>query len=147
MFVKVWQQCGRFDSRHGDVGGWLATIANNTAISSLRRRKCRPQSAGAGSVFDDATEQLPCSRPGPLGDAIRGQARSAVLSGLMRLNAEQRESLQLAFFDELSHSEIATRLGRPLGTVKSTVRRALRAMRAGLHAHRDGAMAGAVFNA
>ncbi len=144
VYVKVWQQCGRFDARHGEVGVWLAAVAHNTAISSLRRRGCRPQQAGSSWWPDaeDAIDALPCTGAGPVDQAMRSQAAAAVQQSLRRLSKDQREGLSLAFFEGLSHQEIAVRLDRPLGSVKSMLRRALLALRPSLRLHGMEATAG-----
>ena len=133
VYFKAWQQCDQFDATRGVVVHWLAGIAHNTAISSLRRRGRRP------IVHQDGSEDVyaACVSDWPQQCEVleRAQAARAVGEGLARLSEEQRHCLTLAFFDGLSHAEIALQVGKPLGTVKSGVRRALAALRPSLAEH------------
>ena len=133
VYFKAWQHCHQFDATRGVVVHWLAGIAHNTAISSLRRRSCRPIARHEGGEEDYAA----CVSDWPQQCEILAQAQAAraVGEGLARLSNEQRHCLTLAFFDGLSHAEIALQVGKPLGTVKSSVRRALVAMRPSLTEH------------
>jgi len=137
VYMKVWQQCNQFDGRKGEAIHWLAGIAHHSAIDSLRHRKRRPLAAALplSNVEDDAYEGLASGWPEPIDNVIRSRAERAVHAGLCALPNEQRESLTLAFFDGLTHSEIALQMARPLGTVKSWVRRSLTAMREPLAGH------------
>lgn len=133
VYFKAWQQCQQFDATRGVVVHWLAGIAHNTAISSLRRRGARPIARRDGGEDDYAG----CVSEWPQQCEVLAQAQAvrAVGEGLARLSNEQRHCLTLAFFDGLTHAEIALQVDKPLGTVKSWVRRALVAMRPSLTAH------------
>ena len=133
VYFKAWQQCHQFDATRGVVAHWLAGIAHNTAISSLRRRGARPIARRDGGEDDYAG----CVSEWPQQCEVLAQAQAAraVGKGLARLSNEQRHCLTLAFFDGLSHAEIALQIDKPLGTVKSWVRRALAAMRPALAEH------------
>lgn len=137
VYVKLWQQCGQFDARKGEAIHWLAGIAHHSAIDSLRHRRCRPLAAALplANVEDDAYEGLASGWPEPLENVMRSRAELAVHAGLCALPDEQRECLRLAFFDGLTHPEIALQMARPLGTVKSWVRRSLAALRGPLVGH------------
>ena len=133
VYFKAWQQCHQFDATRGVVVHWLAGIAHNTAISSLRRRGARPIARRDGGEDDYAG----CVSEWPQQCEVLAQAQAALAvgKGLARLSNEQRHCLTLAFFDGLSHAEIALQVDKPLGTVKSWVRRALAAMRPALAEH------------
>lgn len=135
-YLKVWNQCGQFEPTKGRALYWMSAIAHNLAITSLRQRKSRPVVLAPRESVDDPYEMFPSPRPGPeeiLIDAQRLQAVHQCLRGLPRM---ERESLTMAIYDGLTHAEIAQRMGRPLGTVKSWVRRSLTALRPPLVAHR-----------
>ena len=133
VYFKAWQHCQQFNATRGVVVHWLVGIAHNIAISSLRRRGARPIARRDGGEDDYAG----CVSEWPQQCEVLAQAQAAraVGKGLARLSNEQRHCLTLAFFDGLSHAEIALQVDKPLGTVKSWVRRALAAMRPALAEH------------
>ena len=128
-YVKVWRECKHFDLQRGRPMSWMTTVARNVAIDSLKRRQARPQRGPVHMTdaveHDDPFGTFVSDQPQP-DDCLQAQRRDqSVRRCLQELSAEQRQSLYLAFYDGLSHSEIAVRLGRPLGTVKSWIRRSL----------------------
>ncbi|WP_418317468.1 RNA polymerase sigma factor [Piscinibacter sakaiensis] len=133
VFVNVWRAAAGFDSAQSQPMTWLTSIARNRAIDSLRRTQTQPQlhssHRGPDDEEHDVYETTADDSPGPL-DLLN---RSALARGLERclegLAAPQRQSLALAYFDGLSHGEIAARMAQPLGTVKSWVRRGLQALK------------------
>lgn len=135
VFVSVWKHAAGFDAARSQPLTWLTSIARNRAIDGLRRASARPQ-ADTGRGSDDAddgpdpVDALPDEGPGPL--ELLGRASDARALGrcLERLTPPQRQSVALAFFDGLSHAEVAEQLHQPLGTVKSWVRRALMSLKA-----------------
>ena len=137
-YIKVWTERASFDDSKGKLMFWLTAIARYGAIDSVRRRHARP----AMKLATEATDATDCYAgfvspvPGPLEHIILKQGASAVLDMLGSLPQAQRQSLQLAFYEGLSCSEIAHRLNKPLGTVKSSLRRTLQKMRPALAAHR-----------
>ena len=133
VYFKAWQHCHQFDATRGVVVHWLVGIAHNVAISSLRRRGARPIPRHAGGEDDYAG--CVSEWPQQCEALAQMQAARAVGEALARLSNEQRHCLTLAFFDGLSHAEIALQVDKPLGTVKSWVRRALAAMRPALAEH------------
>jgi RNA polymerase sigma-70 factor (ECF subfamily) len=131
IFVSVWKSAGGFDAARSQPLTWLTHIARNRAIDSLRRARTQPQVESHHAADDgednhpDALEQQPDDAPGPLDLlGMAGQKRQ-LNACLERLSPPQRQSVALAFFDGLSHAEVAEQLREPLGTVKSWVRRAL----------------------
>ena len=138
VYVKVWNRCAQFDANKGPAIYWLAGICHHSAIDSLRRRQRRPQARfmPVDADDDDACDSLPSAEPQPLDLVIRARGAEAVQRCVRALPTEQRESLSLAFHDGLSHREIAERLGRPVGTVKTWLRRSLAQLRPVLLDHR-----------
>ena len=128
MYVNVWRAAGGFDAAQSQPLTWLTSIARNRAIDSLRRAQTQPQLQTAtnpddedSDVYDDMADEA----PGPLELLSRASDARALSHCMQGLNAPQRQSLALAFYDGLSHAEVAEKMGQPLGTVKSWVRRAL----------------------
>jgi RNA polymerase sigma-70 factor, ECF subfamily len=121
IFMQVWRNPSSFVAAKGSLGGWLAVVARNRSIDWLRRK--RPSEpveemnlVSATNLADEAERSM-----------LMERARAAV--GL--LPAEQRKTLEMAFFDGLTHSEIAEMTGEPLGTVKTRIRSALATLRRG----------------
>lgn len=132
VYVKVWSRSAQFDPLRGQAAHWLAGIAHRAALDALRRRESRPREVNAELGEDGPYWQFVSSEPGPPEQLEEAETRRAIQRQMSTLPEDQRESLALAFFDGLSHAEIAKRLCCPLGTIKSRVRRALMSLRPGL---------------
>jgi RNA polymerase sigma-70 factor, ECF subfamily len=121
VFVELWRHARRFDPSRARVSTWLYAIARNRALDAVRSRGRRPvpqaEVEPAGSSAD--TVELVAAAD----EAVH------VAEVMATLNPTQLEVVQLAYFDGLSHGEIATKLGLPLGTVKSRLRLALDRLR------------------
>lgn len=129
IYVKVWSRSLQFDASRGLVIYWLAGIAQRAAIDAMRRTSSRPHEVGDTSGEIDPYGRFESPDPGPADDFEHHETRRMVGTQLSTLPLDQRESLVLAFFDGLTHPEIAARLACPLGTIKSRIRRALLALR------------------
>ena len=115
VFMQLWRRPGLFDASRGSLPAWLAVIARNRALDVLRKRK--PQTD---------VEDVVLSVPPELSAAAEwGNALDKVRSVLATMAAPQRLALDMAFFQGLTHSEIAARTGEPLGTIKTRIRTAL----------------------
>jgi RNA polymerase sigma factor (sigma-70 family) len=131
VYVSVWKAAASFDAARSQPLTWLTHIARNKAIDSLRRADAQPRLVSTTRDEDDddagadAVEAAPDDAPGPLELLARAGEQRELSSCMERLSAAQRQSVALAFFDGLSHAEVAAQLRQPLGTVKSWVRRAL----------------------
>lgn len=130
VYVKVWRQAETFDADRGRAIHWLIGIARHAALDSLRRASRRPVAAAHhGEGEADPYDGLPSQAPDLIDGLLQAGRCRALGDALLALSKEQRESLTLAFFDGLTHTEIALRLRRPLGTVKSCIRRSLQVLR------------------
>jgi len=124
VFMQLWRNPAAFDATRGSLAPWLAVIARHRAIDVLRKR--RPESdledvvVSVDAGLDSATE--------------RRQALEKIRAALANMPAPQRQALEMAFFEGLTHVEIAARTGEPLGTVKTRIRAALLALRKSLRA-------------
>ncbi|WP_284616194.1 sigma-70 family RNA polymerase sigma factor [Aquabacterium humicola] len=149
VYVSAWKAAGSFDAQQAQPLTWLTHIARNKAIDSLRRAQTQPRLESVHAADDeddrpDLDQRLADDGPGPV-DLLQRAADARQLAHCMQgLSAQQRQSVALAFFDGLSHAEVAEQLREPLGTVKSWVRRALMSLKTCLEraAQRD-AVAGA----
>lgn len=132
VYVAVWHLAAQFKQIRGDGLAWLVGVARNRAIDSVRLRQRRPQQAWCGDAFDDAEgpyDGMACPAAGPHELCSRASDATALAACLAALSAPQRHSIILAYYEGLSHAEIAQQLGRPVGSVKSWVRRGLMELR------------------
>jgi len=132
VYVNVWRAAQTFDAAQSQPLTWLTSIARNRAIDSLRRAATQPQvqpSHTSDEEDRDVYDNMADPGSGPL-DLLSQASDARALSHCMEgLSAQQRQSVALAFYDGLTHAEVASHLGQPLGTVKSWVRRALAALK------------------
>jgi len=119
VFMQLWRRPEAFDSSRGQMGAWLSVIARHRAIDALRKRV--PET--------DVTEIVVSVDPDLDDMAERSEALEKVRGALSTMPSQQRSALELAFFQGLTHSEIAKRLGEPLGTIKTRIRAGLLALR------------------
>ena len=125
VMVTVWRKAGLFDRAQASVSTWIFRIARNRRIDLFRRSK-RPE-------LDPEEEMvLPSGVPAPDARIETMETEGRVRAAMKDLPEEQVLLLKLAFYEGLSHSEIAARLGTPLGTVKSRIRLAFARMKARL---------------
>jgi RNA polymerase sigma factor (sigma-70 family) len=129
VYVNVWRAAQSFDAAQSQPLTWLTSIARNRAIDSLRRHQTQPQMQtlhhSAGDEDSDVYDTVADDAAGPLEILSRATDARALSNCMQGLSAQQRQSVALAFYDGLSHAEVADKLRQPLGTVKSWVRRAL----------------------
>jgi RNA polymerase sigma-70 factor (ECF subfamily) len=119
VFLQLWRNPTAFDQDRGSLGAWLMVIARNRAIDLVRRRK----------PSDSVDDVVLASSINVADEAERNVMMEKVHRALAELPSEQRKSLELAYFEGLSHTEIASRTGDPLGTVKTRIRQALITLR------------------
>ena len=133
VYVSVWKAAAGFDAARSQPLTWLTHIARNRAIDSLRRAQAQPRtdslSVGDDDDRPDPHEALASDDPGPLDLLGQASDRRQLSHCMDHLTPPQRQSVALAFFDGLSHAEVAEQLREPLGTVKSWVRRALQTLK------------------
>jgi len=127
VFLVVWRKAATFDPNRGEFRPWILRIAQHSVANELRRRRRRPQLVP--DPDDVQLTSLPDAAPGPPEAAWREYRRSAVRSAVDALPPPQRRALSLAFFDELTHEQVAALLVAPLGTTKTRIRAGLRTLR------------------
>ncbi len=130
VYTHAWLRAGSFDAGRGSVMAWLAVMARNRARDRLRQRRELASLDDGRSDADGAP--LMIDALGPEQILARFQSGTALYCALKSLTAQRRQLLSLAFFQGLSHREIADAVGLPLGTVKSHVRRALATLQCAL---------------
>ncbi|HEU4635018.1 MAG TPA: sigma-70 family RNA polymerase sigma factor, partial [Edaphobacter sp.] len=124
IFLQLWKKPESFVSSRGSLGAWLLVVTRNRAIDVLRRRRST-----------ESVDDYPLASEGNLASEVeRGVMMDRVRGALTGLPPEQRNVLELAYFEGLSQTEIADRTGNPLGTVKTRMRSGLASLRKALHA-------------
>jgi RNA polymerase sigma-70 factor (ECF subfamily) len=120
-FWRVWQRSASFDRQRGRVVQWLLGIVHNLCIDELRRRRARPAPVYADDrhpilhQLHDEWADVPAA-------AWAAEQRRCIREALPLLPKAQRQAIELAYFDGLSHREIAAKLNRPPGTIKTRLR-------------------------
>ena len=130
VFLQLWRNAAQYDSEKGPFVPWLLTLARNRALDHLRLKSERQRRR------EDLTEVMPPLAIAPGYEEILDQKRRAeCVQALMgSLHPRQKQAIELAYFEGLSHSEIAEALKEPLGSVKSWIRNGLQRLKEGLQA-------------
>ncbi|HXG87777.1 MAG TPA: sigma-70 family RNA polymerase sigma factor [Vicinamibacterales bacterium] len=128
VFTQAWRTAARFDGTRGEVAAWLLMMSRSRALDALRSRRRRP----APSLDEDAAAAIPDPSPSVEYIVATHQQVAGAQVALDRLPAEQRKALELAYYEGLTHVEIAERTSSPLGTVKTRIRTALASVRTAL---------------
>jgi RNA polymerase sigma-70 factor (ECF subfamily) len=123
-FLRVWNRVHGFDGERGSVGAWLLAVARNRAIDYLRSAAGRERNALEWEETDHPA--LYCDMEP---DILNADKTRRVRAAMQKLSLNQRTVMELAYFEGLSQSEMAERIGQPLGTVKTWVRTALKSLR------------------
>jgi RNA polymerase sigma-70 factor (ECF subfamily) len=138
-FWRVWKRASTFTSGRGQFAQWLFGIVHNLAIDEMRRRRARPQTVSTDSD-DEAIVELPDREVDVAATVFAAVTGEQVRAALGALPEAQRSVIELAFFQGLTHQEIAEQLGQPVGTIHTRARLALQKLRESLSLLRlDGA--------
>jgi RNA polymerase sigma-70 factor (ECF subfamily) len=128
VFAQAWNQAARFDTSRGAVAAWLLMMARSRAIDRLRARRSRPETA----TDAETVERMPDAAVRQDLQLLSSEQVDMLKTALDGLPAPQREALELAYYEGLTHTEIADRLSEPLGTVKTRIRQAVIRLRESL---------------
>ena len=120
-YVNIWNHAGDYAAQKSAPLTWMTSIVRNRCLDWLRR----PQREATGDEYDIAVEAWQDESPGPVESLMASSEAAALARCLRELDARQRQSIMLAFFHGMSHSELASHMKQPLGTVKTWVRRGL----------------------
>ena len=132
VFWQVWQQSSRYDSSRGKPIAWLLTIARTRAIDSVRSTNRQQVRTDELDAQKHPAASLSPSEPDSF---VLAGMRNAVHEALQTLAEQQRIPLEMAYFQGMSHTEIATALGQPLGTIKDRIRTGMAHLRKRLKAY------------
>jgi len=120
IFLQLWRKPDAFDSSRGSLGGWLAVIARHRSIDRLRQRK--PESDIEDCVIASGTDLRDETERSLVIEKVRGV--------MGEMSPDQRQAMEMAYFEGLTHTEIAEKTGQPLGTIKTRIRAGLQMLRA-----------------
>jgi len=125
VFSQAWKQAARYSASRGAVAAWLMTLARSRAIDRLRAKRARPGDASDERVAGQLVDA------GPPADSLvlSSEQVARVRAALDELPLLQRAAIELAYYEGLTHAEIADRLEQPLGTVKTRIRLAMLKLR------------------
>jgi RNA polymerase sigma-70 factor (ECF subfamily) len=128
IFWEVWNRAARYDATRASPVTYLMTLTRSRAIDRQRSRQSKLKLKTTALDSDHTarlTQPASVGRDNPLGQTIAGEQSKIVRSALSALEPAQREAIECAYYDGLSHSEIAAKLNKPLGTVKTYIRQGL----------------------
>lgn len=128
-FLRAWNRAGDFDAARARIGPWLLTIARNRAIDYLRSTAGQQQA----STFELVSSERVTLFVNTEDRMVDQEQARRIRAAFSKLKKNQREVLELAYFEGLSQSEMAEKLGQPLGTIKTWVRTALTSLRESFH--------------
>jgi RNA polymerase sigma-70 factor, ECF subfamily len=131
VFLQLWRRAGSYDVDQSSVFSWAILMTRSRVIDRLRARGRRLRVVSS-STDDDASKVAMAHAStieSAADNADRNEEAVRVRSSLSKLPAEQREAIEMAFFNDLTHHEIAVALGQPLGTIKARIRRGLLKLR------------------
>ena len=131
VFLRVWQRAATYQANRGRPLTWVLGIAHNLAIDEVRRRQRRPQGVEErdDATVDNLLSVVPSEEPGPAEQAWERLCRAQISAALQQLPPAQRAIIELAYFEGYTQSQMAERLGEPLGTVKTRLRLGMQKLR------------------
>jgi RNA polymerase sigma-70 factor (ECF subfamily) len=136
VYLEVWRKVSRYDVGRGTPIAWLVTLTKSRAIDRLRARAARGYQA-TGSLEAGPATQLTDDGPSPFESKVDQELRAAVVAAVSGLPQAQQQAIELAYYEGLSHTEIASRLNQPLGTVKTRIKLGMSKLREGLQQWRN----------
>ena len=136
VFWQAWQQAGRYDASRGKPVSWLLTIARTRAIDALRSSNRHAVNVSQTIKTDSSEDRQPAAvADNPGNPGILAETRQAVRAALKTLPEQQRIPLEMAYFEGMTHTEIAESLNQPLGTMKDRIRTGMSHLRRQLKAY------------
>jgi RNA polymerase sigma-70 factor (ECF subfamily) len=129
-FINIWNHAAGYNTAKSAPMTWMTAIVRNRALDLLRR----PREVEIGEDHEDLMASLPDESPGPEELFKRSMEAGALAECMKQLTGEQQKSIALAFFNGLSHGELARQMQKPLGTVKTWIRRGLERLKGCLDA-------------
>ena len=131
VYLEVWRKVSRYDVGRGTPIAWLITLTKSRAIDRLRAKASRGYRA-TNSLEGGMAAQVADPAPSPLETQADQELRTAIGAAVAGLPQSQQQAIELAYYEGLSHTEIATRLNQPLGTVKTRIKLGMSKLRESL---------------
>lgn len=130
-YISIWNSAASYQNSLASPMTWMTTIVRNKAFDVMRRseHEIGNKEIDADSFDQDVLHAMECDSPGPLQSMLLSSDAKALASCLSRLEGMHRQAIALAFFQDLSHSEVAAQLKLPIGTIKTWIRRGLERLR------------------
>jgi len=132
VYLEVWRKVSRYDVGRGTPVAWLVTLTRSRAIDRLRARASRGHQRTADSLDGASAAQVQDRGPTPFDAQADQEIRTLVGGAMAALPQAQQQALELAYYEGLSHAEIAARLNQPLGTVKTRIKLGMSKLRESL---------------
>jgi RNA polymerase sigma-70 factor (ECF subfamily) len=132
VYLEVWRKVSRYDVGRGTPVAWLVTLTRSRAIDRLRSRASRGQQKSTDSLDSTSAAQVQDRGPSPFDAQADQEIRTLVGGAIASLPQAQQQALELAYYEGLSHAEIAARLNQPLGTVKTRIKLGMSKLRESL---------------
>jgi RNA polymerase sigma-70 factor (ECF subfamily) len=132
VYLEVWRKVSRYDVGRGTPIAWLITLTRSRAIDRLRARSSRAHRQVSEPLDGLSGGQVTDRNPGPFEAHADQELRSLVGEALASLPQPQQQAIELAYYEGLSHAEIAARLNQPLGTVKTRIKLGMSKLRESL---------------
>jgi RNA polymerase sigma-70 factor (ECF subfamily) len=134
VFHQAWRHAASFDASRGSVAAWLMTLCRSRSVDRRRARQRRESIDAGPAGSHERIARVPSSEPRPDALAEISLKHRRVVAALAVLSSEQRQAIEMAYYEGLSHTEIASQLGEPLGTIKTRIRQGMLALRESLAA-------------
>jgi RNA polymerase sigma-70 factor (ECF subfamily) len=128
VYIEVWRKASSFDSQRGSPLAWMITLTRSRAIDRLRSAAVRGANV-TDSIHDKPVDELPSYAPDPLEVRSLQEFRARVVNAVMELPTAQQEAIELAYYEGLTHTEIAARLNQPVGTIKTRIKLGMNKLR------------------
>lgn len=133
VYLEVWRKIAKYDAGRGSPIAWLVTLTRSRAIDRLRSRTSRGQHVVADSFEHPLVSVTPDVSPNPYEAREDTEMRQLMAKAILDLPLPQQQAIEMAFYQGLTHTEIAAKLNQPLGTVKTRIKLAMSKLRASLH--------------
>ena len=132
VYLEVWRKIAKYDVGRGSPIAWLVTLTRSRAIDRVRSRASRGQHAPADSLEHPFVSHTPDVSPNPYEAQEDTELRQTMATAILDLPLPQQQAIEMAFYQGLTHTEIAAKLNQPLGTVKTRIKLAMTKLRASL---------------
>ena len=132
VYLEVWRKIAKYDVGRGSPIAWLVTLTRSRAIDRLRSRASRGQQAVADSFEHPLVSVTPDVSPNPYEAREDTELRQLMAEAILDLPLPQQQAIEMAFYQGLTHTDIAAKLNQPLGTVKTRIKLAMTKLRASL---------------